>query len=1341
MSTEITINQDIVEVNVTEEVITIEAPSGAYPLPSTVSSVFGRTGNILALNGDYNTSLVTENTNLYFTNARARSAISLTTTGISGAATYNSSTGVLNVPQYQGGVTSFNTRTGAISLLSADVTGALGFTPYNATNPAGYISGITSGMVTTALGYTPVTNARTLTINGTSYDLTADRSWTIAAGVTSVFGRTGAVVATEGDYTLTQLGDVTITTPANGQVLKYNGTTWVNGTDTDTGLTSVGLSMPSAFTVTNSPLTANGTLSVTGAGTTAQYVRGDGSLATFPSVAQEAQRLITEVYNNSGVTLAKGTVVYINGGQGNLPTVTKALATGDATSAQTYGIVQTDITNMNNGFVVVIGSLSDLDTQAYAVGTQLYLSSTVAGAWTSVKQYAPAHLVYVGIVVRSHPTQGVVEVRIQNGFELDELHDVSAQSPTNGDILQYVASTDLWTKTAGTTTNIAEGTNLYYTDARSRAALSFVAGSGAYNSTTGVITIPTNNNQITNGSNYITLASLSAGTGISYNNTTGVITNSAPDQTVSLTSGTGISVSGTYPSFTIASTITQYTDALARASISLTTTGSSGAATYDNTTGVLNIPQYSGGGGGSISLAAIGSTPNANAATLTGTVLNLEPASASFGGVVTTGTQTFAGAKTFSSAVTALSYNVFDGSQTITKVNTSDLQFNASSAGSTILFRVAGDERMRITANGNTAFGSTTATSRLSVGNKLLMWDATPTGASASTEMGYLFNTTSQPAGSFVESAGAGTGTILSYGTNVPQVGTRNTSFVGGIFRLDTRAAEQKFVVFGYPTGGSIDTERISVNLQNGNTLLAPIAGNVGIGLSSFATMGSKLQINGNAAIGYSASTAAPTNGLAVSGNIGVNTTGSAWGSNYRVLELQKGSSFVNNNATNYTGVYSNAYYNGTNDIYFSSSFALKYEMLNGEHIWYNSGIGSTGGVVSFNAAMRINNSSNLGLGTTTIGSKLQVNGNAAIGYSASTAAPTNGLLVNGNVGIGTSTFNYSSAGRGDLAVSGTTDSILELQANSTTISYLYAGTSNVDLRALSSRDLTFSTTVGETIRITSAAGNVGIGTTTIGSKLQVNGNAAIGYSASTAAPTNGLAVSGSVTVGTTSIASATNDKLTVRTDQNASTRVAIENLTTGTQAISEIFLAAGTIGNYCNFGKANASYTGYKTLGANSCYWYNGNAGNIVFLNDVASGNINFAAGASSTAQMTIASTGAVTMTNDVEIAGVLRATITTNRQTASYTLVLADRGKLVEMNVATANNLTIPLNSSVAFPIGTQIDLSQYGAGQTTVVATGGVTIRSTNSWVKLNAQYAAATLIKIGTDEWYLFGNLNA
>jgi hypothetical protein len=96
-------------------------------------------------------------------------------------------------------------------------------------------------------------------------------------------------------------------------------------------------------------------------------------------------------------------------------------------------------------------------------------------------------------------------------------------------------------------------------------------------------------------------------------------------------------------------------------------------------------------------------------------------------------------------------------------------------------------------------------------------------------------------------------------------------------------------------------------------------------------------------------------------------------------------------------------------------------------------------------------------------------------------------------------------------------------------------------------------------------------------------------------------------------------------------------------------------------------------------------------------------------------------------------------NRQTASYTLVLSDADKLVEMNVASANNLTIPLNSSVAFGIGTQILLAQYGAGQTTIVLTSGVTLRSNASKVKLNAQYSGATLIKIDTNEWYLFGDI--
>ena len=119
----------------------------------------------------------------------------------------------------------------------------------------------------------------------------------------------------------------------------------------------------------------------------------------------------------------------------------------------------------------------------------------------------------------------------------------------------------------------------------------------------------------------------------------------------------------------------------------------------------------------------------------------------------------------------------------------------------------------------------------------------------------------------------------------------------------------------------------------------------------------------------------------------------------------------------------------------------------------------------------------------------------------------------------------------------------------------------------------------------------------------------------------------------------------------------------------------------------------------------------------------------------------GAQTIAGDKTFTGVLRPTITTNRQTASYTLAIADRGKLVEMNVATANNLTIPLDSSVAFPIGTEIEVVQYGAGQTTIVGAVGVTIRSASGNLKIASQYVAVSLIKIGTNEWYCFGNLSA
>jgi hypothetical protein len=101
----------------------------------------------------------------------------------------------------------------------------------------------------------------------------------------------------------------------------------------------------------------------------------------------------------------------------------------------------------------------------------------------------------------------------------------------------------------------------------------------------------------------------------------------------------------------------------------------------------------------------------------------------------------------------------------------------------------------------------------------------------------------------------------------------------------------------------------------------------------------------------------------------------------------------------------------------------------------------------------------------------------------------------------------------------------------------------------------------------------------------------------------------------------------------------------------------------------------------------------------------------------------------------------LATNAQTGTtYTSVLADNGKIVEMNNASANTLTVPLNSSVAYPVGAQINILQTGTGQTTVAATGGVTINATPG-LKLRAQWSSATLIKRATDSWVLVGDLSA
>ena len=104
--------------------------------------------------------------------------------------------------------------------------------------------------------------------------------------------------------------------------------------------------------------------------------------------------------------------------------------------------------------------------------------------------------------------------------------------------------------------------------------------------------------------------------------------------------------------------------------------------------------------------------------------------------------------------------------------------------------------------------------------------------------------------------------------------------------------------------------------------------------------------------------------------------------------------------------------------------------------------------------------------------------------------------------------------------------------------------------------------------------------------------------------------------------------------------------------------------------------------------------------------------------------------------------AMIAINAQTGTtYTTVLTDDGKLVTCDNAASIALTIPPNSSVAYGIGTQINIMQLGAGTVTITAGAGVTLRSAGSKLKTDAQYAVATCAKIATDTWVVVGNLKA
>lgn len=430
-----------------------------------------------------------------------------------------------------------------------------------------------------------------------------------------VYINNGTAVVQVGAGNLSGLGDVAIATPTNGQSLKYNSTTtkWENSTAgagdvvgpasaTDNAL--VRFDGTTGKLIQNSTATLSDTGDMDTASVKADYFDLD-TAATAPADAvgrttwddgsggsilglkggvvtyYTGQQEFARVYNGSGTAMTKGQVVYIVGAQGNRIDVRLAQANAESTSANTIGFVAEPIAAGAEGWVQTTGPLPKLNTSTLTAGQAVYLSPATAGAYTTTKPTAPNHLVILGFVERVSTTVGSIFLKIDNGYELDELHNVNISSPTGGQLLAY-------DQTAGYWKNIA----------------------------------------------------LTDGTGISVTETAGgaiTVTNTAPDQTVVLTQGGATTITGTYPNFTISSVNTTYNLATSTiaglielasdtqqtvAANAVSATASRSYALQVNAAGqgVVNVPWTDTNSGGTVTSVASGTGLTGGPITTTGTL-------------------------------------------------------------------------------------------------------------------------------------------------------------------------------------------------------------------------------------------------------------------------------------------------------------------------------------------------------------------------------------------------------------------------------------------------------------------------------------------------------------------------------------------------------------------------------------------------------------------------------------------------------------------------------------------------------------------------------------------------
>lgn len=303
-----------------------------------------------------------------------------------------------------------------------------------------------------------------------------------------IYTNAGGTITQVGAGALSALSDTNITTPSNGQSISYDSASgkWINSNAGAGDVTGAASSTDNAvvrFDGTTGKVIQNSTVTLDDNGNfvNVNAIGFDTTPGTLPTAAgsmfwdsgdgtpsvilnantslQLGQENIALVYNGTGSTIAKGSVVAVSGAQGQRPSVVLADADSEALSAPTLGITTEAIANGAEGFVTTFGFVRGIDTSAFTAGAPIYLSST-AGAFTATKPVAPQHIVALGWVIKVNASSGEVFVNINNGWELDELHNVLISSPASGNTLIYDASVGVWKNanlTAGTGISVTNG--------------------------------------------------------------------------------------------------------------------------------------------------------------------------------------------------------------------------------------------------------------------------------------------------------------------------------------------------------------------------------------------------------------------------------------------------------------------------------------------------------------------------------------------------------------------------------------------------------------------------------------------------------------------------------------------------------------------------------------------------------------------------------------------------------------------------------------------------------------------------------------------------------------------